>query len=98
MGMAHLQAARNLGLEAVGLCDLNADQLAKAGAAAELPAAACFNTVGAVFAAHPGVDLVLCATTADSHRSIVEQAAASGARAILCEKPMATSVADCDAM
>ena len=44
------------------------------------------------------MDLVLIATTADSHRALVEQAAAAGALAILCEKPMATSVADCDAM
>ena len=51
-----------------------------------------------MYTAHPGVDLVIVATTADSHRVLVEQAAASGARAILCEKPMATSVADCDAM
>lgn len=98
MGMAHLRAARNLGLEPVGLCDLNPDNLAKAAAEAGVGAAACFSDPAALFAAHAGVDLALIATTADSHRTLVEQAAAAGARAILCEKPMATSVADCDAM
>lgn len=98
MGMAHLRAARNLGLELVGLCDLRPENLDKAAAEAGVDASACFSDPATLFATHPAVDLVLIATTADSHRALVEQAAAAGARAILCEKPMATSVADCDAM
>ncbi|MCZ2175324.1 MAG: Gfo/Idh/MocA family oxidoreductase [Burkholderiales bacterium] len=98
MGLAHLRAARNLGLEPVGLCDQNSENLAKAAAEAGVDASACFGNSSALFAANPGTDLVLIATTADSHRTLVEQAAAAGARAVLCEKPMATSVADCDAM
>jgi predicted dehydrogenase len=98
MGMAHLRAARNLGLELAGLCDLRPENLDKAATEAGIGDAACFSSPEALFAAHPGVDLVLIATTADSHRVLVELAAASGARAILCEKPLATSVADCRAM
>lgn len=97
MGMAHLRAARSLGLQAVGLCDVNPDSLAKAVAEVE-GGVAGFSDPAELFNAHAGVDLVLVATTADSHRSLVEMAASAGARAILCEKPMATSVADCDAM
>ncbi len=72
---------------------------AKAGVAAgDLPAGHLYADAAAMLAAHPKADLVVIATTADSHRVLVEQAAASGAGHILCEKPMATSVADCDAM
>ncbi len=98
MGMSHLRAARNLGLELAGLCDLRPENLQKAAEEAGVGPSACFDTPQALFAAHPNADLVLIATTADSHRALVEQAAASGAKAILCEKPLATSVADCDAM
>ena len=39
--------------------------------------------------AHIRPDLVVVATHADSHRSMVELAAASGVRVIICEKPLA---------
>jgi predicted dehydrogenase len=98
MGLAHLRAARNLGLELAGLCDLRQENLDKAAQEVDAGAGLCFTDPVAMFKALPGVELVLIATTADSHRALVELAAASGAHAILCEKPMATSVADCDAM
>lgn len=98
MGMAHLQAARQIGLSLTAICDVLEANRAKAAAAGQVPADRLFTDASNMFAAHRGADLVVIATTADSHRSLVEQAAASGARHILCEKPMATSVADCDAM
>lgn len=98
MGMAHLRAALNIGLIPVAICDLNQDRLSDAASEAGVDKADCFTDPANLFATHPNVDLVLIATTADSHRTLVELAADSGARAILCEKPMATSVADCDAM
>ena len=97
--MAHLQAARNHNLRAAAICDVTPANREKAATAAgDLAAGRLFADAPAMFEAHPRADLVIIATTADSHRSLVEQAAASGARHILCEKPMATSVADCDAM
>lgn len=97
--MAHLTAAQNLGVTPAAICDMSEANRAKAAAAAgDLQGLGLFANAAAMFAAHPGADLVIVATTADSHRALVEQAAASGARHILCEKPMATSVADCDAM
>ena len=99
MGMAHLKAAQNIGLNPTAVCDMNDANRAKAAAAAgDLAADRLFVDASTMFAAHRNADLVIIATTADSHRALVEQAAASGAKHILCEKPMATSVADCDAM
>lgn len=99
MGMAHLKAAQNLGLAAAAICDMSEANRAKAAAAAgDLAGDRLFADAAAMFSAHHNAGLVIIATTADSHRALVEQAAASGARHILCEKPMATSVADCDAM
>jgi predicted dehydrogenase len=99
MGLAHLQAARNLGLSPAAICDRSDANRAKAATAAgDLAADHLFGDAAALLAAHPNAGLVVIATTADSHRTLVEQAASSGARHILCEKPMATSVADCDAM
>jgi predicted dehydrogenase len=97
--MAHLQAARNSGLTPAAICDVSAANRAKAAAAAgDLSGERCFADASTMLAAHRDAGLVVIATTADSHRTLVEQAAAAGARHILCEKPMATSVADCDAM
>jgi predicted dehydrogenase len=99
MGMAHLKAAQNLGLIPAAICDMSDVNRAKAAAAAgDLPGDRQFADAATMLTAHQNADLVVIATTADSHRALVEQAAASGARHILCEKPMATSVADCDAM
>ena len=97
--MSHLKAAQNLHLTPAAICDRSDANRAKAAAAAgDLPGDRLFADAAAMLAAHPRADLVVIATTADSHRALVELAAASGARHILCEKPMATSVADCDAM
>ena len=43
-------------------------------------------------------DCLIVATTAPSHAPLTILAAEAGVRAILCEKPMATSLAECDAM
>ena len=45
----------------------------------------------------PGVDVVFIVLPNSMHREFTERTAAIG-KHVLCEKPMATSVADCDAM
>lgn len=47
--------------------------------------------------ADPAVDIVLCATPNDSHKEIVLAALAAG-KNVVCEKPVALSVADFDEM
>ena len=51
----------------------------------------------AAFLATPGLEAVYVATPNHAHRALVEAAAARGL-AVLCEKPMAASVADAEAM
>ena len=51
----------------------------------------------AAFLATPGLEAVYVATPNHAHRPLVEAAAARGL-AVLCEKPMAASVADAEAM
>jgi predicted dehydrogenase len=97
MGLRHLQVLQDIGVEIAAAADLQ--QQARGKAAAEFGI-----SCGALFAdAHEMIarvrpDLVIVATTAPSHCDLVCQAAENGARAILCEKPMAVSLAQCDQM
>lgn len=43
-------------------------------------------------------EILVVATTAPSHHHLVIKAAGNGAKMILCEKPMATNLRDCEAM
>jgi len=98
MGRAHAQALQSLGIRIATLCDVRADALAEFGDAFGVPASARFADYRAMFAAFPGLELVVISTTADTHCELTCAAAAAGARNILCEKPMATSVAQCERM
>ncbi|MBI5833775.1 MAG: Gfo/Idh/MocA family oxidoreductase [Armatimonadetes bacterium] len=64
--------------------------------AAEFGADAAYDDVHAMLA-DPRLEAVYIATPPASHRALVEAAAAAG-RHILLEKPMALTVADCEAM
>lgn len=60
------------------------------------PHAACHADLGA-FLQTPGLDAVYVATPNHLHRPLTEAAARAG-KAVLCEKPMATTLADAEAM
>ncbi len=96
MGRRHVAVARDLGLEVVGVCDVRRDSLAAAEREYRLPAGSLFTETSQAFAAAP--QLVIVSTTADSHCELTCQAIERGAKYVLCEKPMATSLADCDRM
>lgn len=96
MGLRHLEVANQLDLEVVGVCDTDLDR-ARSAVTADFPLAA----VGSDFEQmlrdiRP--DLVVVATTAPSHCAATLAAAASGAQFILCEKPMARSLRECQMM
>jgi len=97
MGCRHVQVIRDLGLELVGICDSRADALAAAAKEAGIPPALQFSDPGTMLKASQP-DCVVVATTAPAHCELVCLAAEHGVKCVLCEKPMAVSLAECDRM
>jgi len=81
-------------VEIAALCDR--DPLRLAAAASLAPGARCYEEAGRMLAAG-GLDFVDIATTVPTHRALVELAAAHRV-GIICQKPMAASLADARAM
>lgn len=97
MGRRHVAAARGAGFEIAGVFDQSAEALATTRAECNVDGALAFNDAAAMLkAARP--EAIVVSTTAPSHCEFVCAAAESGVRYILCEKPMATSLAECDRM
>jgi predicted dehydrogenase len=97
MGVRHLEAVNRLGMSVVGLADMSGDAVAAAAAPIGLASAGCFTDAGEMFrATRP--EAVVIATTAPAHAPLVLAAVEAGARYILCEKPMAASLAEVDEM
>jgi len=97
MGLRHVQAAESLGMQVVGGADLNEEARATLIQNHGVPKEACFED-GAEMLAALRPEALVVATTAPSHADLVLTAAAAGVRFILCEKPMASSLAQADAM
>ena len=87
-----IEAASNARLSA--LCDSN--PAASARIAAFATGANPFTDLNE-FLAHPELDAVYIATPNNSHRAVCEAAARAG-KHVLCEKPMATTLADAQKM
>lgn len=97
MGRRHLTVARDKQLDVVGICDQFPEALAAAGEEQQIAPERRFTDVFELFkSARP--ECVIVATHATSHCEYVCTAAESGARYILCEKPLAVSLAECDRM
>lgn len=91
----HLHAWQQLeGVDIVALCDADPARLAEA--SARFGITRTHSTADALFAAEP-LDFVDIATTVDSHRPLVEMAAAARVPAI-CQKPFARTLDDARAM
>lgn len=97
MGLRHLRVLRSCGFTLVGAADPRAT--------ARDVAAHEFGVDGRLLHAEASAllhdtrpDCVIVATTAPSHCDLVLAAVAAGARFILCEKPMAPSLEECDRM
>jgi hypothetical protein len=97
MGRKHITAACNAGFDLVGVFDQSPDALATTLAEHNLDKALAFDHAGNMLAA-ARPDAVVVSTTAPSHCEFVCSSAAAGARYIVCEKPMASSLEECDRM
>ncbi len=87
-----LPALAEAGQRVVALHDLSVDALAR------VPEGPAVRTTDlAAFLSTPGLDAVYVASPNSAHRPLAEAAAAAG-KAVLCEKPLAASVEDAQAM
>lgn len=94
MGSRHVRHwSRVPGAKVTAIADLF--DVEKARALAAGVEAEAFSTAETMLAS--GCDVVSICTPTDSHRVLAEQALAAGCH-VLCEKPMALSLEDCDAM
>lgn len=97
MGRRHLQVAKNLGFEIAGVCDPLPESVDMALKEYGLPASVVFDSAQRMLeTVRP--DALVVASTAPSHCEYVCMATATGVRHVLCEKPMAVSIAECNRM
>lgn len=97
MGARHLQVVRELGWDIVGILDQNEPALAQAGKQFGIPAGRQYREAQHLME-QASPECAIVATTAPGHGPLTCLAAQAGARYILCEKPMASSLAECDQM
>jgi predicted dehydrogenase len=97
MGRRHIQVVGIVGLELVGIADRSREALAQAQAEASLSDRMLYDDACKLLK-EQRPECVVIATTAPSHCEYVGQAVEAGARFILCEKPMAVSLEQCDRM
>lgn len=97
MGRRHAEALRRSGLRLAGIYDRNPEALRTACEQGHITPDRCFADAAELLrAAKP--QCVIVSTTAPSHSFYTCLAAEAGARYILCEKPMAVSLSECDRM
>jgi len=97
MGRRHVTAARSAGFELSGVSDQSPEALETTRAECNVERGMAFTDVAEMLAA-TRPDAIVISTTAPSHCEFVCAAAAAGVRYILCEKPMASSLEECDRM
>ena len=95
MGSMHARLVRASVPQAklVGIADVNIDAASRL--AAQLGDPPIFDSIEALLAT-PGLDAVLIATSSSRHLEMIQLAASAG-KDILCEKPIALTLADTDA-
>lgn len=97
MGRVHGRAILDLGMELCAIVDCRSEASVEAAETLELrPEALCSDVDEMLTSIRP--EFVIVATTTPSHCESTCRAAGAGARYILCEKPMAASLAQCDRM
>lgn len=97
MGRRHIHVVRSLGLQLVGVADVSRTALDEARREHELGEHVLFDSPEKLFATVVPECLIV-STTADSHAALTCMAAERGAKFILVEKPLATSLSECQTM
>lgn len=97
MGRRHILAAKNVNFEIAGIYDPLPDAITLALDEQKLSPSIVFSSVEEMLSTVKP-DAIVVSSTAPSHCEYVCLAADFGVRYILCEKPMAVSIAECDRM
>jgi len=97
MGRRHVRSLTDLGLEVVGICDPKTESLQLTEVELGVPERRHYADPKAMLR-DTRPECVVVSSTADSHCDLTCLAAQHGAKYILCEKPMACSIAQCDEM
>ena len=97
MGRRHIHVVKQMGLDLIGVCDSNPEALSLAEAEEDVSKELHFPDADSMLnELRP--ECVVVSTTATSHCELTCQASRLGAKYILCEKPLATSLSECDRM
>jgi predicted dehydrogenase len=97
MGRRHVQAVRSIGLEVTAICDVSADALQLTEREQAIDADRQYTDFRKLLK-RAAPEALIVSTTAPTHAEYTCAAAEAGVKAILCEKPMAVSLAQCDRM
>ena len=97
MGRRHISAISNLGYEITGVIDPFQTSLDLAVAENGISREITYKTLEEL-SVNDVPTLAVVATTADSHHDYVLKLAKMGVKNILCEKPMAVSISQCEEM
>lgn len=97
MGLRHVDVVKSLGMDVVGLADINPDAIETARRDFDLPEAAGFTDPRQMITELP-MDGLIIATTAPFHADAVIAGARAGTKCILCEKPIGVSIDEAEAM
>jgi predicted dehydrogenase len=97
MGRRHIQVVNEMNLNLAGISDVSPDSLQLAEKEQGVSSNLHFTDAAEMLdKTHP--EVVIIATTAPTHASYTKMAVETGAKFILCEKPMAVSLAECSQM
>ena len=97
MGLRHAQALRNENIEISTVVDLSQEALQNGIDKNLFTADSAFSNPDEAFA-NVAVDIAVISTTAPYHHEYLQRSANSGIKFILCEKPLAPSIRQCEEM
>jgi predicted dehydrogenase len=93
MGVRHIQVLKKLQMDVSAIADVSPDACSAVSKEFDVPSSGCFeDALEMLRTVRP--EAVVISTTAPTHARFTCAAAEAGAQFILCEKPMATSLAD----